>query len=119
LSTSLPIVPCQRVRSPTSARCAAKPSARVPTSSPIVGSTRASSPLAAICVAKASREKWICGGTERHFSSSLGGLPSSCPRLSCLATSCHVLTKQEARADWPAFCRTSPKGLGMKMERQG
>lgn len=58
-------LPSLQVRSPTNARCVAKPSVRAPTSSLIAESTQGSSPLAVTCVGKASRGRWISGGTER------------------------------------------------------
>ncbi|XP_065428346.1 zinc finger protein Gfi-1b isoform X3 [Chrysemys picta bellii] len=52
-------------RSPTSAKCAAKPSARAPISSPTAASTPASSPSAVNSAPRASSARWTCGGTGR------------------------------------------------------
>lgn len=65
-----------QVRSPTSARCAGRPSARAPTSSPTAGSTQASSPSAVSCAPRASSARWTCGGTVRASTTSSEAVPA-------------------------------------------
>lgn len=59
-----------QVRSPTSVRCAGRPSARAPTSSPTAASTQASSPSVVSCAPRASSARWTYVVTVRASTTS-------------------------------------------------